>query len=276
MSNVVVVIGPGQIGQAIARRVGTGKHVHLADLRQDNADAAAQTLANVGYDVSASTVDVSSRDSVQALVETATQRGEITGLIQAAGVSPSQASPSTILRVDLYGAALVLEQFGNVIAPGGSGVVIASQSGHRLPALTIEQNTALATTPVEELLDLDFLQPDQVTDPLNAYQLAKRGNSLRVMAEAVRWSKRGARVNTISPGIIITPLAVDELTGPRGAGYRRMIDLSPAGRAGTPDEVGNLAALLMSPDGGFITGSDFLIDGGVTASWFYGELAPTL
>jgi NAD(P)-dependent dehydrogenase (short-subunit alcohol dehydrogenase family) len=276
MSNVVVVIGPGQIGQAIARRVGTGKHVHLADLRQDNADAAAQTLANVGYDVSASTVDVSSRDSVQALVETATQRGEITGLIQAAGVSPSQASPSTILRVDLYGTALVLEQFGNVIAPGGSGVVIASQSGHRLPALTIEQNTALATTPVEELLDLDFLQPDQVTDPLNAYQLAKRGNSLRVMAEAVRWSKRGARVNTISPGIIITPLAVDELTGPRGAGYRRMIDLSPAGRAGTPDEVGNLAALLMSPDGGFITGSDFLIDGGVTASWFYGELAPTL
>jgi NAD(P)-dependent dehydrogenase (short-subunit alcohol dehydrogenase family) len=253
MSNVVVVIGPGQIGQAIARRVGTGKHVHLADLRQDNADAAAQ-----------------------ALVETATQRGEITGLIQAAGVSPSQASPSTILRVDLYGTALVLEQFGNVIAPGGSGVVIASQSGHRLPALTIEQNTALATTPVEELLDLDFLQPDQVTDPLNAYQLAKRGNSLRVMAEAVRWSKRGARVNTISPGIIITPLAVDELTGPRGAGYRRMIDLSPAGRAGTPDEVGNLAALLMSPDGGFITGSDFLIDGGVTASWFYGELASTL
>jgi NAD(P)-dependent dehydrogenase (short-subunit alcohol dehydrogenase family) len=189
-------------------------------------------------------------------------------------VSPSQASPATILEVDLYGTALVLEQFGNVIARGGSGVVIASQSGHRLPALTIEQNKALATTPVEDLLALPFLQADKVTDSLHAYQLAKRGNSLRVMAEAVRWSKRGARVNTISPGIIFTPLAKEELTGPRGEGYRRMIELSPVGRGGTPDEVGSVGALLMGPDGGFITGSDFLMDGGVTASYWFGELAP--
>jgi len=223
--------------------------------------------------VSVATVDASSREAVHALVETASGLGEVTGLIHAAGVSPSQASPSTILEVDLYGTALVLEEFGNIIASGGAGVVIASQSGHRLPALTVEQNKALATTPVEELLSLPFLQPDQVTDSLHAYQIAKRGNSLRVMAEAVRWGKHGARLNTISPGIVITPLARDELTGPRGEGYRRMIESSPVGRAGTPDEVGNVGALLMGPDGGFITGSDILMDGGVTAAYWYGELA---
>jgi NAD(P)-dependent dehydrogenase (short-subunit alcohol dehydrogenase family) len=224
--------------------------------------------------VSVATVDASSREAVHALVETATGLGDVTGLIHAAGVSPTQASPATILKVDLYGTALVLEEFGNVIARGGAGVVIASQSGHRLPPLTLEQNHALATTPVEKLLGLPFLQPDKVTDSLHAYQIAKRGNVLRVMVEAVRWGKRGARVNAISPGIIITPLAKDELTGPRGAGYRRMIELSAAGRPGTPDEVGNVGALLMGPDGAFITGSDFLMDGGVTAAYWYGELAP--
>jgi NAD(P)-dependent dehydrogenase (short-subunit alcohol dehydrogenase family) len=274
MKNVIVVIGAGQIGQAIARRVGVGKHIVLADMRPDNANAAAEVLGNAGYEVSVATVDVSSREAVHALVATATSLGEVTGLIHAAGVSPSQASPATILKVDLYGTALVLEEFGNVISRGGAGVVIASQSGHRLPPLSIEQNKALATTPVEELLSLPFLQADQVTDSLHAYQLSKRGNSLRVMAEAVRWGKRGARINTISPGIIMTPLAKDELNGPRGAGYRRMIELSVAGRAGTPDEVGTVGALLMGPDGGFITGSDFLMDGGVTASYWFGELAP--
>ena len=274
MSEVVVVIGAGLIGQATARRVSAGKHVVLSDLHQENADAAADALSNAGFDVSTVTVDVSSRQSIHDLVETAKKSGEVTGLIHAAGVSPSQASPETILAVDLYGTAVVLEKFGNIIATGGAGVVIASQSGHHLGALTAEQNAALATTPADELLTLPMLQPDQVTDSLHAYQLAKRGNALRVMAEAVRWSKRGARINTISPGIIITPLAKDELTGPRGEGYRRMIELSPAGRAGTPDEVATVGALLMGPDGAFITGSDFLIDGGVTASYFYGELAP--
>jgi len=218
MTNVLVVIGAGQIGQAIARRVGVGKHVLLADMRPDNANAAVEVLGNVGYEVSAATVDVSSRKAVHALVETATNLGDVTGLIHAAGVSPSQASPATILKVDLYGTALVLEEFGNIIARDGAGVVIASQSGHRLPPLTIEQNRALATTPVEELLSLPFLQPDQLMDSLHAYQLAKHGNSLRVMAEAVRWGKRGARINAISPGIITTPLAKDELNGPRGEG----------------------------------------------------------
>jgi len=271
---VTVVIGAGSIGQAIARRVSAGKHVVLADLRQENAEAAAKVLLDAGFEVTTATVDVSSRGSVEALAQTATAIGAITGVINAAGVSPSQAPVATILRVDLYGTALVLEVFGEVIARGGSGIIIASQSGHRLPALSAEQNQALATTPVEELLALPMLQPDQVTDPLNAYQISKRGNSLRVMAEAVRWGKRGARVNTISPGIIFTPLARDELSGPRGEGYRRMIELSPAGRGGTPDEVGAVAALLMGPEGTFITGSDFLMDGGVTASYWFGDLAP--
>jgi len=273
-TNVIVVIGAGSIGQAIARRVSAGKHVLLADLRQENADAAAKTLSEAGFSVTTAKVDVSSRASVQALVEQATLLGEVTGVIHAAGVSPSQASPEIILRVDLYGTALVLEEFGKVIARGGSGVVIASQSGHRLPPLSVEQNAALALTPVEELLNLPMLQPAQVKDSLHAYQLSKRGNSLRVMAEAVRWGKRGARINTISPGIIITPLAKDELNGPRGAGYRRMIEASAVGRAGTPDEVGNVGALLMGPDGAFITGSDFLMDGGVTAAYLFGDLAP--
>jgi NAD(P)-dependent dehydrogenase (short-subunit alcohol dehydrogenase family) len=274
MKSVIVVIGPGSIGQAIARRVGAGKHVLLADLRAENAKAAADVMSNAGFEVSTATVDISSRESIHELSVAATKLGEVTGVIHAAGVSPSQASPATILKVDLYGTAVLLEELGNVIVRGGSGVVIASQSGHRLGALSAEQDKALATTAPEQLLSLPFLQPEQVKDSLHAYQLAKRGNSLRVMAEAVRWAKRGARVNTISPGIIITPLAHDELTGPRGEGYRRMVEGCPVGRAGTPDEVGNVAALLMGPDGAFITGSDFLMDGGVTASYFFGELAP--
>ena len=271
--SIVVVIGAGLIGQAIARRVSAGKHTVLADLRQENADLAAKIFHDAGFSVSTMKVDVSSRPSVLALVEKATSLGEVWGVIHAAGVSPSQAPKETILKVDLYGTALVLEEFCNVIAPGGSGIVIASMSGHRLPALTAEENALLATTPVEELLALPMLQPGQIKDPLHAYQISKRGNSLRVMAEAVRWGKRGARVNTISPGSIITPLANDELNGPRGEGYRRMINISAAGRAGTPDEIGTFGALLMGSDGAFITGSDFLLDGGVTAAYWFGELA---
>jgi NAD(P)-dependent dehydrogenase (short-subunit alcohol dehydrogenase family) len=273
MESVVVVIGAGQIGQAIARRVGVGKHVILADRNEANARAAAEVMDNAGYKTTVATVDVSLRQTVQALVSKATGMGEVTGLIHAAGVSPSQATPDTVLHVDLYGTAVVLEEFGHVIARGGSGVVISSQSGHRLQALSAEQNKALAMTPADELLKLPFLQSDQIKDSLHAYQLSKRGNSLRVMAEAVRWGRRGGRINTISPGIVMTPLAKDELTGPRGAGYRRMIENSVAGRAGTPDEVGALGALLMGPDGGFITGSDFLMDGGVTAAYWFGEIA---
>jgi NAD(P)-dependent dehydrogenase (short-subunit alcohol dehydrogenase family) len=273
MSEVIIVIGPGQIGQAIARRVGVGKHLLLADRRIENANAAAETLANAGYDVSVKAADISSRDDVRAVVEQATAIGDVTGLIHAAGVSPSQAPIEAVLKVDLYGTAVILEEVGGVIRRGGSGVVISSQSGHRLGPLSAEDSKALAMTPTDELLKLAFLQRGQVKDSLHAYQLAKRANSLRVMAEAVRWGKRGARINTISPGIVITPLARDELAGPRGAGYRRMIEGSAAKRAGTPDEVAGVAALLMGADGGFITGSDFLMDGGVTAAYWYGDLA---
>jgi len=274
LKEVIVVIGAGSIGQAIARRVSAGKLVLLADLRLESAQAAAKTLVDAGFEVQTAQVDVTSRDSVQSLVTTATALGNVTGVIHAAGVSPSQATPEVILKVDLYGTALVLELFGNVVTAGGSAVVIASQSGHRLPALTAQENKALATTPTEELLALPFLQPSNIKDSLHAYQLSKRGNSLRVMAEAVRWGKRGARVNTISPGIIITPLANDELKGPRGPGYRNMIEKCAVGRAGTPDEVGDIGAMLMGPEGAFITGSDFLMDGGVTAAYWYGDLAP--
>jgi NAD(P)-dependent dehydrogenase (short-subunit alcohol dehydrogenase family) len=274
VNEVIVLVGSGFIGQAIARRVGAGKRIVLADLREENALAAADALADAGFQVTTVTADASSRADVDALVAMATELGPVTGLIQAAGVSPSQAPPEAILQVDLYGTALLLDRFGEVIERGGSGVVISSQSGHRLPALTAEQDALLATTPVEELLALPMLQLDRVTDSLHAYQLAKRANSLRVMAEAVRWGTRGARINAISPGIIFTPLARDELTSSRGEGYRRMLDLSPVGRGGTPDEVAGVAALLMGPDGAFITGSDILMDGGVTASWFYGDLRP--
>ncbi|NBO49644.1 MAG: SDR family oxidoreductase [Chitinophagia bacterium] len=272
--SIVVVIGAGSIGQAIARRVGFGKHIILADLLLENAETAAKVLIDAGFETSTEMVDISSRESVQSLVNKVSFKGEVEGLILAAGVSPTQASPKKILEVDLYGTALVLEAFRNVISNKGSGVVIASMAGHRLPPLTIEQNKALATTPVEELLDLPFLQPDTIENSRIAYMYSKRGNSLRVAAEALKWANRGARLNTISPGIIITPLANEELSGPLGDTYRRMISTSPAGRAGSPDEVANVAALLMSRDGSFITGSDFLIDGGVNSAYWYGDLSP--
>ena len=178
------------------------------------------------------------------------------------------------MKVDLYGTAVLLEEVGKVIKKGGRGVTISSQSGHRMPALTSEIDEQLATTPTEELLNLEVLQPANIKDTLHAYQMAKRCNVKRVMAEAVKWGKRGARVNSISPGIIVTPLAIDEFNGIRGDFYKNMFAKCPAGRPGTADEVANVAELLLTEKADFITGSDFLIDGGATASYFYGELKP--
>lgn len=274
MTEVIVVIGAGSMGQAIARRIGAGRHVLLASRREKSAAAAGQAFRDAGFGASTATVDVSNRDSVISLVKIAAGLGPVTRLVHAAGVSPSQASPETILRVDLYGTALVLEEFGGVIAPGGSGVVIASQSGHVLPALTAEQERQLASTPAEDLLSLPFLQPRHVSDSLHAYQLSKRGNALRVRAEAVRWAQRDARINSISPGIVISDTARAEMNGPHGREFRALIDGCPVGRAGTPDEVATVGALLLGPDGAFITGSDILMDGGVTASYQYGPLNP--
>lgn len=267
---VAVLVGAGSIGQAIVRRIGADKHIVLGDLRLENAKAAAKVLEDAGFKTSAIAVDISSRESILKLIEHAQNFGNITNLVNAAGVSPSQAPVEAILKVDLYGTAVLLEEFGKIIAEGGSGVVISSQSGHRLGALTEDENTKLATTPTEELLELDFLK--KITDTLKAYQYSKRCNVLRVMYEATRWGKRGATINSISPGIIITPLANDELKGSRGEGYRKMLEASPAGRAGTPDEVGELAEFLMSKRGRFISGADYLIDGGTTASYWFGDL----
>ncbi|MBR1798854.1 MAG: SDR family oxidoreductase [Bacteroidales bacterium] len=267
---VSVLVGTGSIGIAIIRRVSVGKHVVLADYSIENAERAADTLKNAGFECSIVKCDLGSRTDIQKLVECAVERGDVTNVVCAAGMSPSQAPVADILRVDLYGTSVLLEEFGKVIVEDGSGIVISSQSGHRLPALSEEQNQALACIPCEELLALPFLAT--ITDTLKAYQYAKRCNVLRVMMEAVKWGKRGATLNSISPGIIITPLANDELHGPRKEGYLRMIEGCPAKRAGTPDEVGDLAEFLMSSRGRFISGADFLIDGGTTASYHYGDL----
>jgi len=267
---VSVLLGAGSIGQAIIRRVSAGKHIVLADYNLDNAQRAALTLENAGYECSTIKCDLGSKEDILALVEYATGKGEVMNVVNAAGVSPSQASVAEILRVDLYGTSVLIEEFGKVIGEGGSCVVISSQSGHRLPALPQDQNDALAMTATEKLLDLPFLRA--IDDTLKAYQYSKRCNVLRVMAEATRWGKRGATINSISPGIIITPLANDELHGPRKDGYLKMIEGMPARRAGTPDEVGDLAEFLMSSRGRFISGADLLIDGGCTASYWYGDL----
>lgn len=272
--DVMILTGAGQIGMAIARRMGYGKKIVLGDRKKENAETIARIMNEAGFDVVPAEMDLAFRDSVRDLIAAARKYGDIGMLVNAAGVSPSQASVETILRVDLYGTAVLLEEVGKVIAEGGTGVTISSQSGHRMPALSPQEDEQLACTDTEELLALDILQPRNIRDTLHAYQLAKRCNEKRVMAEAVKWGRRGARLNSISPGIIVTPLALDEFNGPRGDFYRNMFAKCPAGRPGTADEVANVAELLMSDKGAFITGSDFPIDGGATASYFYGPLRP--
>lgn len=274
MKDVMVVIGAGQIGMAIARRMGYGRKIVFGDRELENARAVCTIMNTAGFDAVPMEMDLSSRSSIRELIAAARAYGEITMFVNAAGVSPSQASVEAVLKVDLYGTAVLLEEVGKVIGKGGVGVTISSQSGHRMPALGAEIDEQLAITPADELLALEVLRPENIRDTLHAYQLAKRCNVKRVMSEAVRWGARGARINSISPGIIVTPLAIDEFNGPRGDFYKNMFAKCPAGRPGTADEVANVAELLMSDRGAFITGSDFLIDGGATASFFYGPLKP--
>lgn len=269
--DVMILTGAGQIGMAIARRVGYGMKIVIGDRRKENADAVTDIMNKAGFDTVPMEMDLSSRASILSLIAEAQRYGDIAMLVNAAGVSPSQASVESILKVDLYGTAVLLEEVGKVIKSGGAGVTISSQSGHRLPALGEVTDRLLAVTPTEELLRLDVLQPQNIRDTLHAYQIAKRCNVKRVMAEAVEWGRRGARINSISPGIIVTPLAIDEFNGPRGDFYKDMFARCPAGRPGTADEVANVAELLMSSRGAFITGADFLVDGGATANYFYGE-----
>ena len=274
MKKVMLLVGAGQIGMAIARRVGNGMKIIVGDKKTENAENIAAILNNAGFDAFPVEIDLSDRASIQSMIAKGQEYGEITMLVNAAGVSPSQAPIEAILKVDLYGTAVLLEEVGKVIASGGVGVTISSQSGWRMPALTAQQDEQLATTPTEELLLLDFLQPENIRDTLHAYQMAKRCNEKRVMAQSVEWGKRGARLNAIAPGIIVTPLAIDEFNGIRGDFYKNMFAKCPAGRPGTADEVANVAELLMSDKGAFITGSTFLIDGGATASYYYGLLKP--
>lgn len=273
MKEVMMVVGAGQISMAIARRLGYGMKIVMGDRSLENANKIADTMNQAGYDVEPYEMDLSDRVSIKAMIDKCLSYGKLKMLVNGAGVSPSQASIETIFKVDLYGTAVLLEEVGKVIDNGGAGITISSQSGHRMEALGAEVDMKLAMTPTEELLKLEILQPDQVRDSLHAYQLAKRCNEKRVMYEACRWAKRGARLNSISPGIIVTPLAIDEFNGPRGDFYKNMFAKCPAGRPGTADEVANVAELLMSNRGVFITGADILIDGGATASYFYGPLS---
>lgn len=274
MKNVALVIGAGQISMAIARRMGRGMKIVLGDKNIDNAKSIADIMINAGYDVEPFEMDLSSRESIKAIINKALEYGDIKYLINGAGVSPSQASIETILKVDLYGTAVLLEEVRKVVKEGATGVVISSQSGFRMKQLTPEQDRALAMTPTEELLNLDFLSVDKIENTLKAYQLAKRCNEKRVMYEAVKWGEKGARINAIAPGIIVTPLAIDEFNGLRGDFYKNMFAKSPAKRPGIADEVADVAELMMSEKGSFITGSTFLIDGGATASYYYGSLNP--
>lgn len=270
--DVMLWAGAGQIGMAIARRMGAGMKIIVGDKNHENAAPIAKIMNDAGFDTVPVQMDLSDRRSIKALIAEGQKYGDIKMLVNAAGVSPSQAPVEAILKVDLYGTAVLLEEVGKVIASGGVGVTISSQSGWRMPALTAKQDEQLALTPTEELLSLDLLQPENIRDTLHAYQLAKRCNEKRVMAQAVEWGKRGARLNDIAPGIVVTPLAIDEFNGPRGDFYKNMFAKCPAGRPGTADEIANVAELLMSDKGAFISGSTFLVDGGATASYFYGPL----
>lgn len=272
--DVVILTGAGQIGMAIARRVGFGKKVVIGDKNLYNAKNVSKIMNDVGFDTVPFHMDLSSRESILALLAEAKKFGDIAMLINAAGISPSQASIEDILKVDLYGTAVLLEEVGKSIKEGGVGVTISSQSSFRMPALTPKEDELLATTPTKDLLELEILRPENIKDTLHAYQLAKRCNEKRVMAESVKWGLRGARLNAIAPGIIVTPLAIDEFNGPRGAFYKNMFAKCPAGRPGTSDEVANVAELLLGPSGAFITGSTILVDGGATASFYYGPLKP--
>lgn len=263
---VLVVTGAGGIGQAVARRQGPGKSVLVADFNEQTLQSAASALQGVGLEVTTQVVDVSSRASVSALARAAEALGSVTQVAHTAGQSPTMAPPEAILTVDLYGTALVLEEMGNVIATGGAGIVISSMAGHRLRALEPEQDDALRNTPTDELLGLPFLTGEAVPNSTAAYEISKRANNLRVQSASIRWGDRGARVNSLSPGIIVTPLAQQELDSDRGPTLRAMIDASPAGRVGTADEVASVSAFLLGPEAGFITGSDLLMDGGTIAA----------
>jgi NAD(P)-dependent dehydrogenase (short-subunit alcohol dehydrogenase family) len=270
VADVIVVIGAGGIGLAIARRQGFGRTVLLADFNEAVLQAAADSMTAASYVVETKVVDVASRESVRALADKAASLGPVMQVVNTAGLSPNMAPPQKVLEVDLYGSAVVFEEFERVIAPGGAGLIISSMAGHMMRQLPEDQEHALAFGPADELLALPFLK--EVPNSLVGYMVAKRANHLRVQAAAMTWGEKGARVNSISPGIIVTPLAQHELDSEIGDGYRAMIAASPSKRMAPPEEIAVAAAYLLGPDAGFVTGSDLLIDGGVIAAMRAGKL----
>jgi NAD(P)-dependent dehydrogenase (short-subunit alcohol dehydrogenase family) len=238
--------------------------VLLADFNEQTLASASESLSAAGHHVESRRVDVASPESVRGLAGYAASLGSVTQVAHTAGLSPSQASAEAILAVDLLGVALVLQEFGEVIAPGGAGVVIASMAGHMFPPLAPEQENALAHDPPGELLQLNFIS--SITDPNFAYPIAKQANHIRVRAASAQWGRRGARINSISPGIISTSMGQQELASPVGDGMRAMIAKSATGRLGTPDDIAAAAAFLLGPNASFITGTDLLVDGGVIAA----------
>jgi NAD(P)-dependent dehydrogenase (short-subunit alcohol dehydrogenase family) len=262
--SVLVVIGVGGMGVAIARRLGSGRTVLLAD-HSPQALAAAEA-ALPGFTVHTAEVDVSSAASVADLVGVAAGLGPVGQVAHTAGLSPSQAGPDMIMKVDLLGVALVLDAFVHVIEPGGAGVVVASVAGLTLPAFPDEHDAALAWAPAGELLDLPFTRPEAVTDSTFAYSLAKHANRLRVRAASTAWGERGARLNSISPGVIATPMGREELEGKNGDGIRAMLRVAGVKRPGTPEEIADAAVFLLGDESSYITGTDIVIDGGAIAA----------
>jgi len=262
---VVVVTGMGGMGSAIAHRIGTGSTVILADFNERLLEREVESLALSGYDVVSRVVDVSKQDSVEALAADAAARGSVTAVVHTAGLSPVQAPIDAIMRVDLLGTALMLDAFGAVISSGGAGVFISSMAG-TMASLDPEFELRLATTPTEHLLELAELASGAIPDAATAYVMAKRANQVRARAASLAWGRRGARVNTISPGVISTPMGAAELEGPSGEMMRAMIAGSSTGRIGTPEDIAGVVDFLISSDAAFITGTDLLVDGGVVAS----------
>lgn len=263
--SVLALLGAGSMGCAIARRTGAGKIILLGDISQANLDARAQELRYAGYTVETQLVDALDDASLEQFAQKAASLGPVQYYIHTAGASPNQASPERIVALDLIATAKAIELFGKVIAPGGAGLIISSQTGYMMDFDPKLENL-LARTPASELGELEFVKKDAAANPGIAYIASKRCNHLRVQAAAATsWAQARARINSISPGIILTPLAYDELAA-AGEGYQRMIHASPAQRVGTPEEIASAAAFLLSEQASFITGTDLLIDGGVIAS----------
>ncbi|WP_433528559.1 SDR family oxidoreductase [Micromonospora sp. CA-263727] len=271
-NEVLVVIGAGGMGVAASRRVGAGKTVLLGEYDETTLNAAALALRDEGQQVHAQVVDISSRESVRALARMAADLGPVRQVIHTAGLSPAQASVESILRVDLLGTAFILDEFAQVITMGGAGVVISSMSGHLVAPPSYEVERQLALTPADELLALPAADAAAFATAGHAYSFSKRANQLRVRAASAGWGARGARINSISPGVISTKMGQQELASPAGAGMRAMVEASGAGRLGSPDDIAAAAEFLLSDGASFITGTDLLVDGGVVAAVSTGRI----